>query len=44
LASWGAAFGDATVNPSGSSQARREGYQQGCRDRAFINAQNKGKK
>jgi len=42
--SWGQALGDSIVNPSGSSQARREGYEQGCRDRALIQAQNKGKK
>jgi hypothetical protein len=33
--SWGDAFGDSLVNESGSSQARREGYEQGRRDREF---------
>ena len=33
--SWGQGFGDALVNESGSSQARREGYEQGRRDREF---------
>ncbi len=33
--SWGDAFGDATINESGSSEARREGYEQGRRDREF---------
>lgn len=41
---WGDAFADATVNPTGSAGARREGYQAGLRDRAFNQAQNKNKK
>lgn len=42
--SWGQALADATVNPSGSGKARREGDQQGLRDRAFIDVQNQSKK
>jgi hypothetical protein len=33
--SWGEAVGDATVNPTGSADARRDGYEQGRRDREF---------
>ncbi|MEG4301756.1 hypothetical protein [Microcoleus sp. D3_18a_C4] len=41
---WGDAFNDVTVNPSGSPKERREGYQEGRRDKAYIEAQNKNKK
>jgi hypothetical protein len=39
--SWGSSFADATKNESGSSQARWDGYHEGLRDRAKIDAQNK---
>jgi hypothetical protein len=44
-ASWGNTFDDSIgINPSGSRQARSEGYQEGLRDRALIKEQNKAKK
>lgn len=39
-ASWGQVFGDSTVNPAGSSEARRQGNRDGRAARAFIKAQN----
>ena len=43
-ASWSQSIGDSIANPQGSAGERRKGYEQGSRDRAFINAQKKDKK